>query len=96
MQQAGRHTASKITSFGVDRTTLTIIRFCSVAKSSRRPPWKSPNPRQQTKNVAKKLTPAQKAKAKSRAKHAGRPYPNLVDNMRVAAERKWRKMTTRD
>ncbi len=37
----------------------------------------------ETKNPNKKstpLTPKQKAFAKSRAKKAGRPYPNLVDN----------------
>ena len=36
-----------------------------------------------TKNPKKKSTPltaSQKAAAKSRAKKAGRPYPNLVDN----------------
>ena len=32
----------------------------------------------------KKLTAAKKAKAKAAAKAAGRPYPNLVDNMRAA------------
>ena len=32
----------------------------------------------------KALTPAKKAKAKAAAKAAGRPYPNLVDNMRAA------------
>ena len=32
----------------------------------------------------KKLTSAKKAKAKAAAKAAGRPYPNLVDNMRAA------------
>jgi hypothetical protein len=32
----------------------------------------------------KKLSPAKKASAKSMAKAAGRPYPNLVDNMRAA------------
>jgi hypothetical protein len=31
-----------------------------------------------------KLSPANKAKAKASAKRAGRPYPNLVDNMRAA------------
>lgn len=41
-----------------------------------------------TKNPNKKstpLTPGQKASAKARAKKAGRPYPNLVDN--AAAKR---------
>jgi len=32
----------------------------------------------------KALTPAKKAKAKAAAKAAGRPYPNLIDNMRMA------------
>lgn len=35
----------------------------------------------------KKLSPSQKASAKSAAKKAGRPYPNLVDNMRAARGR---------
>jgi hypothetical protein len=32
----------------------------------------------------KALSPAKKAKAKAAAKAAGRPYPNLVDNIRAA------------
>lgn len=44
--------------------------------------WDKPNP----KSKSKPLTPAQKAAAKARAKKAGRPYPNLIDNM--AASRK--------
>lgn len=35
----------------------------------------------------KKLTPKQKASAKARAKAAGRPYPNLVDNAAVAKKK---------
>lgn len=31
-----------------------------------------------------KLTPEQKARAKARAKAAGRPYPNMIDNMAVS------------
>lgn len=31
-----------------------------------------------------KLSPKKKAQAKARAKSAGRPYPNLVDNMNAA------------
>ena len=40
-----------------------------------------------TKNPKKKSTPltaAQKAKAKASAKSAGRPYPNLIDNMKAS------------
>jgi hypothetical protein len=32
----------------------------------------------------KKLSAGKKSKAKAAAKAAGRPYPNLVDNMRAA------------
>jgi len=35
----------------------------------------------------KKLSPAKKASAKTMAKAAGRPYPNLVDNMRAARKK---------
>lgn len=42
--------------------------------------WDTKNP----KKKSKKLSPAQKAKAKASAKKAGRPYPNLVDNMNAA------------
>ncbi|MBB3806839.1 hypothetical protein FHR51_003005 [Xanthomonas arboricola] len=43
------------------------------------PPWKRPNPT--SKRASAPLTDAQKAAAKQRAEAAGRPYPNLVDNM---------------
>jgi hypothetical protein len=42
--------------------------------------WDKPNPAKKH----KKLSPAKKAAAKAAAKAAGRPYPNLVDNMRMA------------
>ena len=42
--------------------------------------WDKPNPAKKH----TKLTPEKKAKAKAAAKAAGRPYPNLIDNMRVA------------
>ncbi|WP_082473645.1 MULTISPECIES: DNA-binding protein [Xanthomonas] len=48
-------------------------------------PWTKPNPVK--KSASTSLSPTQKAKAKERAKAAGRPYPNLVDNMAVASER---------
>jgi hypothetical protein len=46
--------------------------------------WDKPNP----KKKSKPLTPEQKAKAKARAKKAGRPYPNLIDNMAVTRKKK--------
>ena len=42
--------------------------------------WDTPNPAKKHKT----LTPAKKASAKAAAKAAGRPYPNLIDNMRAA------------
>lgn len=52
--------------------------------SKRKPPWKKSNPKSKNGTSARKLTEAQKAAAKARAMKAGRPYPNLVDNMAVA------------
>jgi hypothetical protein len=46
--------------------------------------WDKPNP----KKKSKALTPEQKVKAKARAKKAGRPYPNLIDNMAVSRKKK--------
>ena len=53
-----------------------------AAKKSNKPVWEKARPKSLGKS--KKLTPAQKASAKAAAKKAGRPYPNLVDNMRAA------------
>ena len=47
-------------------------------KQKKTPPWRKKNPR---KGRSTKLSPEQKAKAKARAARAGRPYPNLIDNM---------------
>ena len=46
--------------------------------------WDKKNP----KRTSTKLTSAQKAAAKKRAKAAGRPYPNLVDNAAIARKKK--------
>lgn len=46
--------------------------------------WDTKNP----KKTSTKLTPAQKTAAKAKAKAAGRPYPNLVDNAAVAKKKK--------
>lgn len=47
--------------------------------------WDKPRPKGLGK--PKKLSSAKKATAKSMAKKAGRPYPNLVDNMRAARKK---------
>ena len=52
-------------------------------------PWAKANPKK--KGAKKTLTPAQKAAAKRAAKTAGRPYPNLVDNMNAAKKAKKKK-----
>jgi hypothetical protein len=46
--------------------------------------WDKPNP----KKKSKALSPKQKSGAKARAKAAGRPYPNLIDNMAAARKKK--------
>ena len=44
--------------------------------------WDKPRPKGL--GAPKPLSSAKKSKAKAAAKAAGRPYPNLVDNMRAA------------
>ena len=56
-----------------------------MAKKAR-VPWKRSNPRKRAGKKSKHLTPAQKSTAKARARRAGRPYPNLVDNMHMASK----------
>jgi hypothetical protein len=48
--------------------------------------WDKPRPK--SLGASKKLTSTQKSSAKAAAKKAGRPYPNLVDNMRAARKKK--------
>jgi hypothetical protein len=47
--------------------------------------WDQPRPKGLGK--PKQLSSAKKANAKASAKAAGRPYPNLVDNMRAARKK---------
>jgi len=53
---------------------------------AKKPVWKSKNPK--PKNKRRKMTKAEKAKAKSTAKAAGRPYPNMVDNLRAMKKKR--------
>ena len=46
----------------------------------KKPVWETKNP----KRKSKKLSPAKKAAAKASAKKAGRPYPNLIYNMKAS------------
>lgn len=49
-------------------------------------PWDKPRPKDLPK--PKKLSSGAKASAKAAAEAAGRPYPNLIDNMRAAQRSK--------
>jgi hypothetical protein len=56
-------------------------------KSSRsKAVWDRPAPKKVAKRGTKHLSPAQREHAKKRAQRAGRNYPNMVDNIREAAE----------
>jgi len=46
--------------------------------------WDTPNP----KKKSTPMSPEKKAAAKARAAAAGRPYPNLIDNMAVSKKKK--------
>ena len=48
--------------------------------------WDKPRPKGLGK--PKKMSAAKKSSAKAMAKAAGRPYPNLVDNLRAARRKK--------
>lgn len=48
--------------------------------------WEKPRPKDL--GESKELTSAQKVMAMRRAKKAGRPYPNLIDNMAAARAKK--------
>ena len=56
--------------------------------AKKKAPWKRSAPKG---SGHKKLSEPQKRSAKAAAKRAGRPYPNLVDNMRAAAKKTRRK-----
>jgi len=62
-----------------------------MAARQSEPVWKRKAP---AKAKHSKLSSAEKASARASAKRAGRPYPNLVDNMRVA-RKKSKKKTVR-
>lgn len=60
--------------------TLSVMITIMVAKKV----WNKPNP----KKKSTPLSSAQKSAAKARAKKAGRPYPNLIDNMAASRKKK--------
>ena len=56
----------------------------NVSNMKSKPVWEKTNP----KKKSTPLSSAQKASAKARAAKAGRPYPNLVDNMAASRTKK--------
>ena len=65
---------------GVRKARRDDTDFTEYAKGGQ--VWDKPRPKGL--GAPKKMTAAQKSKAKAAAKAAGRPYPNLVDNLRAA------------
>ncbi len=56
-------------------------------RSSLSEPWERDNPKKKSR-TSKPLGAAAKASAKRAAKKAGRPYPNMIDNMNAARKSK--------
>ena len=65
---------------GVEKARRDDTNFTEYKKGGQ--VWDKPRPKGLGKPKA--LSPAKKANAKAAAKAAGRPYPNLIDNMRAA------------
>ena len=55
-------------------------------KAKKRPVWEQKNPKPKSKR--RKMTKAEQSKAKRTAKAAGRPYPNMVDNLRAMKKKR--------
>lgn len=56
--------------------------------TTRTAPWNKKNPKKKSGKATTHLTASKKAGAKRAARKAGRPYPNLVDNMKAARKKK--------
>jgi hypothetical protein len=63
---------------------IIVAHAVSVSTMKSKPVWEKTNP----KKKSTPLTSSQKTAAKARAKKAGRPYPNLVDNMAASRMKK--------
>ncbi|MCC8555340.1 DNA-binding protein [Xanthomonas hortorum] len=80
-KKAVNKTVARRTAAGKSASTR---RAAKKGTSKTSAPWKRPNPKSRSRSAP--LSPAQKTQARQRAKAAGRPYPNLVDNMAVAGK----------
>jgi hypothetical protein len=68
---------------GVVKSRRDDTKFTQYAEGGK--VWDEKRPKSLGKSKA--LSPSKKASAKAMAKAAGRPYPNLVDNMRAARKK---------
>ena len=88
--KASGKSPSKTASKSAAKTTVpAAAKKRPAAKAAGHPgdaPWEHANPKGAGEHQP--LSPQAKAAAKRRATAAGRPYPNLVDNMRAAAKSK--------
>ncbi|WP_355605886.1 DNA-binding protein [Xanthomonas cannabis] len=90
---AGTHAAKKASAQrGTASKSATSAKAVKKATARKSAPWKTPNPKSASRSTS--LSPAQKSQARKRAKAAGRPYPNLVDNMAVASKRTTKRVGT--
>ena len=65
--------------------------FDAMTKHKEKDPWQRENPQHAQGKESTHLSPAEKAQARRSAREAGRPYPNLVDNLRVVNRRRAKK-----
>lgn len=71
---------------GVKKARRDDTDFTQYKKGGKvKPVWDKPRPKELGKPSV--LTAVKKAAAKRMAKAAGRPYPNLVDNLRAARKK---------
>lgn len=75
-----RKDGDKFTDNGVIKSRRDGDEFTMYAEGGE--VWDKPRPKGL--GTPQKLSPAKRAKAKASAQRAGRPYPNLVDNMQAA------------
>lgn len=72
----------------MEREELVILEPFMAKRSDTQAPWDRRNPKKASGRRSKKMTSAQKGEARDRARRAGRPYPNLIDNMAVVKKKR--------
>jgi hypothetical protein len=80
---AGSHRPADVACLA-DAYFISPVSGAGMTTRKRKQVWDKPPPK---KAAHTHLSPAKKKSAKAAAKRAGRPYPNLVDNMRAAKKK---------